>query len=385
MRVLQIHNSYLHRGGEDVVVDIEKDLLLRHGIEVEQLIFTNDQLSLVNLYHNKEAAAKLRTKIASFQPQVIHVHNLFYQASPSVLYEAKRHHIPVVMTLHNFRLVCPNAMFMRNNGVCTQCLDRKLAIPAIRYGCFQDSGLKSAALASALFYHNLKGSWRKNVDKFLVLTPFIKKLILSSSLNLGDDQVDVKPNSTDDLAPVIPCQDRNGPYVSIGRLSKEKGLNTLIEAFNRLPELKLSIIGDGPQMEKLRKLAGPNIRFVGSKDRPYVQRAIKRAPALIFTSVIYEGLPNGIIESFSAGTPVIASNVDNINQIVKQGHNGLLFESKNTDELVETIRHFDEDRDIKFYRGARDTFEQKYTHGHNYGALMSVYRSVVNSYEKENT
>lgn len=385
MKVLQIHNSYQHRGGEDVVVDIEQDLLRRHGVKVEQLMFSNDQLNPVNLYFNKSAAVELRQKIQSFQPDVIHVHNLFYQASPSVLYEAKKHRVPVVMTLHNFRLICPNAMFMRNNGVCTQCLDRKFATPAIRHACFQDSGIKSAALASALFYHNLRGSWRKKVDKFLVLTPFIRNLILSSSLNLQPDQVAVKPNSTDDLAPIFPPEDRSGPYVCIGRLSKEKGLNTLIESFNRLPELKLCIIGDGPQMEELSELAGPNIQFVGPKDRQSVQQALKRAPALIFTSVIYEGLPNGIIESFSAGTPVIASDVDNINQIVNHKQNGLLFESKNTDDLVKTIQYFNDHRDDKLYIGARDTYEQRYTHQQNFEALMNVYHSVASSYEEKNT
>ena len=385
MRVLQVHNAYQHRGGEDVVVDIEYELLSSRGVIVEQLLFTNDQINPRELIYNSDAAAVLKEKITSFQPDVIHAHNLFYKASPSILYEARRHGVPVVMTLHNFRLICPNAMFLRDNAVCTKCLKRKFAAPAITHKCFKDSRIKSGALATSLFVHNTQGTWRKQVDRFTVLTPFIRDLILSSSLRLSEEKVEVKPNSTEDLGPVNSADNRIGDYLYIGRLSAEKGLDTLVEAFNLLPELRLSILGEGPLMEELRAKAGPNIEFAGTKDRTFVQAALKDSKALLFTSVIFEGLPNTIIEAFSAGTPVIASDVDNINQIVTDGNNGRLFEASNPERLAQVIRDFDEERPAALYQGARQTYERKYTHGHNFEALMQVYRSVINSDEEEDS
>ena len=129
----------------------------------------------------------------------------------------------------------------------------------------------------------------------------------------------------------------------------------------------------------------PNIEFAGTKDRTFVQAALKDSKALLFTSVIFEGLPNTIIEAFSAGTPVIASDVDNINQIVTDGNNGRLFEASNPERLAQVIRDFDEERPAALHQGARQTYERKYTHGHNFEALMQVYRSVINSDEEEDS
>lgn len=385
MRVLQLHNRYQHRGGEDVVVDSEFDLLKEQGIHCEQLIFDNDQVAPLAVFNNSSSQKALKEKIHSFKPDVIHAHNLFYKASPGILDQARKEGVPVVMTLHNFRLICPNAMFMRQDTVCTKCLKKKLALPAIRYGCFKDSRVQSAVLASALSYHNLRGSWTKNVDRFLVLTPFIRDLILSSSLGLDPGKVEVKPNSTDDILELIPSADRKGPYVFVGRLSAEKGVEVLIDAFNQMPELKLSIIGEGPLKEKLEQQAGPNIDFKGARSRQYVKNALSKTPALLFSSVIFEGLPNTIIEAFAAGTPVIASDVDNINQIVTPGANGCLFKTKNVEDLINSVRGFEANREQSLYQGARSTYLKKYTHQQNYNALISVYRSVIKNDEKENS
>src|SRR5690554_2170431 len=199
MKILQIHNKYRHYGGEDVVVDNEYKLLIDKGFEVNQLFFSNDKISALKLFNNKEAFQITLNKIDQLNPDIIHVHNIFYTASPSVLKAAKKRNIPVVMTLHNYRLLCPGALFLRDSKVCTKCKNISLPYHGIKHKCFQDSYIKSALLASFIGYNNMTKTWTNNIDKFIVLTPFIKKLITDSSLNINDENIIVKPNSTDDL------------------------------------------------------------------------------------------------------------------------------------------------------------------------------------------
>jgi len=384
LRILQIHNTYHFDGGEDTVVENEYTLLTSHGVEVERLFFDNTSVNPLQLIYNASSAKTLQKKLALFKPDLIHVHNLFYKATPSILYEAKRHGIPVVMTLHNYRLVCPNAMFLRDHKVCVKCKNKTFPFPAIQHKCFKDSYLKSATLSASLFAHNVFGTWGNTVDKFIVLTPFAKKMITSSALRVDPAKIAVKPNSTKGTShALIPPELRNG-YVFVGRLSEEKGIETLIDAFNELPHLKLFILGTGELETKLKARANDTIEFMGQQPTSVVSEKVRNAKALLFTSIIYEGLPNTIIEAFSAGTPVIASNIDNINSIVEDGVNGQLFQVSNAEDLRKTIQYFDQNNALKYYENARSTFEANYTHEKNYTSLMQIYKEVITTHEAEN-
>lgn len=378
MRILQVHNKYLHYGGEDAVVDNEFKLLKDNNVAIEQLFFDNTSINPLLLLSNRESFKRTEEVIKKFKPNILHVHNLFYQATPSVLKAAKKHGVKVVMTLHNFRLLCPGGLFLRNSQVCTKCKDLKFPIYAVKHKCFQDSYLKSLALSFSSGFNNQMDTWDKYVDKFIVLTPFIKDLLLSSSLGVTEDKINIKPNSTDDFFINKKEDQERAGYLFVGRLSKEKGVDVLVNAFNKL-NLKLDIIGTGDLKEELESISGSNITFHGSKNRDFIKQKLFNTKALMFPSIWYEGLPNTIIEAYSSGTPIVASNIDNINNLVKDGYNGDLFIANDPYSLAEAVLNFDK-KDLSFYqKNARKTFEDKYKHDINLKNLLNLYSQLHDS------
>lgn len=375
LNVLQVHNKYKFEGGEDTVVANELKLLRDAGINVSTLYFTNEDVGAAAIIYNKTSAKRLTQAIKTFKPHIIHLHNLFYKASPSILIIAKKHNIPVVMTLHNYRLICPNAMFLREGKTCLLCKNKTFAHPAIVHKCFKNSYMKTALMASSLYTHNILGTWRDKVDRFIVLTPFAKKMFANSALELDDSNLVVKPNSTDDIS-VTKTNIRSG-YVFVGRLSEEKGVHTLVEAFNKMPEVSLDIMGTGELESDLKSIAHSNITFLGNVSHKKLKSKISSYKALIFSSIVFEGLPNSIIESFAAGTPVIASDIDNINDIVTHNYNGLLFKVGNPESLKETIRSFNANTREEYYDNAKMTFIKNYTHKVNLDALLLIYQDLL--------
>jgi glycosyltransferase involved in cell wall biosynthesis len=375
MKILQIHNKYRHYGGEDVVVDNEYKLLTNNGFEVNQLFFNNEKISPLGLFYNTEAFQITLNKIDQFNPDVIHVHNIFYSASPSVLKAAEKRNIPVVMTLHNYRLLCPGALFLRDSKVCTKCKNISIPYHGIKHKCFQDSYIKSTLLASFIGYNNLNNTWANTISKFIVLTPFIKKLIIDSSLRISDENIVVKPNSTDDLLKINVLKNEN-KYLFIGRLSKEKGVDFLIEAFNKIPNIQLDVIGDGDLLENLKNKANKNIKFHGVQNKEFIGQMLNQAKALIFPSIWYEGLPNTLIEAFSTGTPVLASNIDNINDIVISGYNGETFSPNDANALAEKVIEFSNKQTEQYGLNSRKLYENKYTHQKNFENLKDIYSKL---------
>ena len=376
MKIIQIHNKYRHHGGEDIVVKNEYELLKTQGEDVEQLFFDNTDIGLKTMFFNNDSYRQTAQKIDAFLPDIVHVHNIFYKASPSVLKAAKDNKVPVVMTLHNYRLLCANGLFLRDDKICLDCKDLTFPYHGIGHGCFQNSKIKSTALVGFIGGAKLIGIWKKYVDRFIVLTPFIKDLLLDSSLGLDPDQIVVKPNSTDDLlSEGILGGELRKDFVFVGRLSREKGIDFLVDAFNRLSQHKLHIIGDGDLKSELEKKSGSNIIFHGRKDKHFVSAALKTSRALIFPSIWYEGLPNTIIESFSAGTPVIFSNNQNLNGIVTKGYDGESFEPKDFMSFTKTIDEFLSSK-VDFQNNARNTFAKKYSHQVNQKNLLSIYKSI---------
>ena len=375
MRVLQIHNKYRHYGGEDAVVDNEFRLLKENGVEVEQLFFDNKDISVGGLFNNSKAYELVTEKVNAFQPDVVHVHNIFYNASPSVLRAAKAAAIPVVMTIHNYRLLCTGALFLRKGGACTKCKDLLFPLHGIRHKCFQDSLAKSTVLSTFIGWQKLIGTWHKQVDRFVVLTPYIRELFLDSSLKLPEEKVVVKPNSTDDVSGSYQGTERKG-FVFVGRLSEEKGIATLVDAFNMIPQIELSVVGTGEMEEEMKKKAGNNIHFYGKRDKAFITEKLNSSKALVFPSIWYEGLPNTIIEAFSAGTPVVSSDMDNVNQLVTAGLNGEHFRANDAKSLAESISRFNNQDISEYMQNARRTFEMQYTHQKNFENLRELYDSL---------
>lgn len=376
MKILQVHNRYNNYGGEDAVVDNEYQLLINNKFEVEQLFFDNHNLSLTDLFYNKEAYDVVNRKIKEFQPMVVHVHNMFYKASPSVFKAAKDNGVPTVLTLHNFRLLCPGALFLRNSNVCLKCKNSIFPIYGVVHKCFQDSYIKSLVLSSFLALNSVNKTWDKLIDKIIVLTPFIKQLFSESSLDYLEYKLIVKPNSTDDFLLKNSLKSEN-KFLFVGRLSDEKGVSVLIKAFNQMPGLKLDVIGTGELEDELKKEAEDNIIFHGLRDKAFIKEKLNSSRALIFPSIWYEGLPNTIIEAFSAGTPVIISNIENLNQIVLPNYNGIIFTPNNVDDLVRKVLEFKNQNTRHLEKNARVSFEKKYNHTQNFENLKNIYSQLV--------
>ncbi|MCS6794387.1 MAG: glycosyltransferase family 4 protein [Raineya sp.] len=384
MKILLLHNYYTQRGGEDVVFEAEKKLLTQKGHEVETLTFQNQKLknlsqklktSFTSIY-NCHSAKLLAQKIDEFQPQLLHVHNFWKEASPAVYYTAKHKNIPVVQTLHNFRLICANALLLRQNQPCELCVKKILPLSAIRYGCYENRFI-SAQITFLSSIHKVLGTWKNLVSHYITLTEFAKRKFLNSSLNLQENQISVKPNFVEDRG-WIGGEGRENFFLYVGRLSAEKGIQTLLEA-TKFHKFRLEIIGGGELEYLVREYShfNSNIVYQGFCQQDFILEKLKKSKALIFPSVWYEGLPLTLLESFSTGTPIIISDLDNLNNLVINCFNGLHFQTGNSQDLAQKIAYFEKNHDFLWYENARKTYEQNYTPEISYQKLLAIYQRIL--------
>jgi len=385
MRILFIHNYYQQRGGEDIIFEQEVAMLREAGLIVETVEFTNDGFdgsllgtvtgAALSLY-SSQSARRVEQAIDRFKPDVVHIHNLFYTATPSVIQAVKRRNIPVVMTLHNYRLVCASGMLMREGEVpCERCLTKTIPLDGIRFGCFRDSRLQSAQLTAITSLHKLTGVWRM-VDRFIVLTEFARAKILQSSLQLRPDQVVVKPNAVPDLGYADPAQ-REDYFLYIGRLSPEKGIQTLLAAFGATSQ-RLKILGDGPLKADVEKAVQqhPTIQFLGHQPRAAVVEQLKKCRALVVPSIWYEGLPTVILEAFATGTPIIYADQANLRSIV--GEDGFGFTSGDSNILLSVVERLGTDHFFDFkYKKLRKRYEQHYNTEQICEKQCDIYNSII--------
>lgn len=384
LRVLVLHNHYQQAGGEDTVFEQEVALLRQNGVTVETLIFTNETFdgswvgnlqSAAQAFYNTNSARRLAGVLDEFRPDVVHIHNLFYTASPAVILVARQRGIPVVMTLHNYRLVCANGLLMRPGQVpCEDCLTSVFPLSGIQHGCFRDSPAQTAHLTLLTSVHRLLNTW-KQVDRFIVLTEFARQTFLRSSLRLKPEQVAVKPNSLANLG-YAPFAQRDDFFLYVGRLSGEKGIQTLIEAAYTSP-FPIHIIGDGPLKGLVQEAAQTldHVHYLGTQSRQAVWDAIRQCRALVVPSLCYEGLPTVILEGFASGTPVICSNQQNLNQIVEHNKTGLLFKTGDSNDLIHTINQ-PADLEQLAQNGHRE-YLAHYTPERSFQGLMDIYRAVI--------
>jgi glycosyltransferase involved in cell wall biosynthesis len=386
MKILLVHNKYQQYGGEDVVFQSESELLKNNGNQVDYLLFDNKEIkstldkiiSGARSVYNSKSAKALEQKIDHFQPDVIHVHNFFPLASPSIFFVAKKKNIPVVMTLHNYRLICPSATLFHNHHVYDKSVGSLIPFDAILKGVYRDSMLQTASVVAVIAIHALMGTWRKKVNRYIALSEFSKNKFLSSSLGIPEKQFFVKPNSVIDYGNGETV--REDFFLFIGRLTEEKGIDLILKAFQLRP-FNLVIIGDGPAREGVEQMARDNSRitYLGFQEKPVIMNYLKRAKGFIFSSKYYENLPLTIIESFSTGTPVIASSMGVAKEIVQDKINGLWFKPGDAKDLSEKISLLSNEKDLgkTLSCNARETYVNHYTPEKNYDQLMLVYREVI--------
>lgn len=373
-RVLFIHNRYQQRGGEDEVVDSEIRLLRDRGHVVE--LYQRDNHEIPEHGMVRTAAGSIwsgytwrciQRELSHFQPDVVHVHNTFPLISPSVYWGAARYHIPVVQTLHNFRLFCVQAMFLRNGSVCEDCLGSVPWRGVVR-GCYRGSRPQSGALAVSLATHRMLGTFRSKVSRYIALNEFCKDKFAQGGL--PRERICVKPNFVD--VPCVPDGPRQGALF-VGRLSPEKGADVLARAVSGMRDLQLTVIGTGPEQSRLAMV--PGVRSLGWQDQETVHDQMRAASYLVMPSVWYENFPRTLVEAFACGLPVIASRIGALAELIEPGRTGLLFEPGSPESLQQALAWAEQNPDRMREMGtqAREVYERNYTAARNYDTLVSIY------------
>ena len=380
--ILLTHNLYRIPGGEDAAFNAEKNLLESKGHRVITFIEDNARLNgrnplkVLNMIWSRSAYRKIKHLIMDTKPDVAHFHNTFFMISPSAYYACKEEGVPVVQTLHNYRLICPGALLMRGGTTCEDCVGKSVPWRGVLNACWRGSYIGTALVTSMLTLHRLLKTWQEKVDIYIALTEFAKKKFIEGGLPA--EKIVVKPNF---VYPDPGKGDHGGKYVLfVGRLSQEKGLPTLLRAWKNLKDIPIKIVGEGPLMSEIKSLAGreglDNLEFLGRKPREEVFRLMKDALMLVFPSEWYEGFPMTIAEAFATGLPVVASRLGAMAEIVEDGRTGLLFEAGNPEDLADKVRWGWENPERMKAMGieARKEFEDKYTAEKNYEMLMEIYK-----------
>jgi glycosyltransferase involved in cell wall biosynthesis len=326
-----------------------------------------------------EARSDFASILDELRPDIVHVHNTFLVISPSIYSACSQRRIPVIQTLHNFRLLCPAGTFLRDGIVCHECVHHTL-LRSIRYGCYRDSRTATAGVAVMLTFHRVLDTWCRSVTRFIALTQSAKEKFIEAGFPL--DKFVVKPNFADPDP-----SERSGPgvyAVYIGRLTEDKGLRVLLNAWNLLPrQYPLHIVGDGPDRAafeaRAREMKLSGVTFRGWLSRAQAIETVKGARFSIVPSVRYEGFPMVVVEAFACGTPVLCSRLGGLAEIVEDHVTGLHFKPGDAEELATTIGWaWDHPSElVRMGHAARAEYETKYTMRKNYEYLMDIYEQAL--------
>jgi glycosyltransferase involved in cell wall biosynthesis len=378
---LIVHCSYKYRGGEDTVVDEEMSLLKKAGIQVELLEFQNDKntlLKLAQMPFNFASYQRTCKTVKQFRPDIVHIHNLHFAGSASVLYALKHKQVPFVITLHNYRMLCPSAILFNGGQLYLKSIEQRFPWDAVKKGIYKNSKLLTFWVSLSTKLHQRLGTWNLS-SRYIVLTKHAQQVFLNSGLKLGKNKLIVKPNFCSSTTVVK--ADRSDQFLYAGRLTEEKGILLLLEVFSSSP-YRLKIAGDGPLRQEVQEYSRQyeNIEFLGLVKKEDLPAMLAGCTALVFPSIWYEGMPLTIIEAFASGTPVIASKLGAMESMIEDGYNGLHFEAGNKNDLKEKLalwQNMELLHKTTYYQNARLTYEHNYTPEENLEQLLSVYQSVI--------
>ncbi|HEX4373432.1 MAG TPA: glycosyltransferase family 4 protein, partial [Puia sp.] len=366
MRVLYIHTYYRQRGGEDIVFENERSLMEASGCAVDSVTFNNKKFAVfkfILLLFNPFAFFKVCKAIDRFKPDVVHIHNWFFGASPSIFLAVRLKKIPLVHTIHNFRIICPSAVLFNEQKIYTDSITKFFPLRAIKKKVYRDSGFFTFWLLTCTRVNYIAGTWR-SVDRFICLTRSSKEIIAKSILKINSDKISVKPNFVQSTAFVNEC-DRDDHFLFVGRLSEEKGVHSLLAAFAN-KKYRLTIIGDGPLKQTVEQFAkeNRNITYLGFQTKENILQYMRDCSALIVPSICYEQFGLVIIEALSCGTPVLASDIGAPADIICEGYNGLHFNAGSTYDLINKIEIWDHmplSKKNCFYMNAINSYRKHFT------------------------
>ena len=380
IRILICHNTYQQKGGEDTVVKAEKRLLEDNGHEVQLYLVSNDQINNwkdklkagLNVSYSVKEKFKLKTFLQQNPVDIVHFHNTFPLLTPSVYEACNELGIPCVQTLHNYRLLCASALLLRNGNLCEKCV---VGSPyhAVLHQCYRSSRVQSFASARMISVHRRENTWNNKVDRFIALTQFAKNKFIEAGFE--SKKISVKPNFSSNI--LFNKTPSRKPYVLyVGRLSKEKGVEVLVESFNAL-SIPLKIVGEGDLASQLKAQANNNIEFLGQLASGKVKVMMENAQFLVFPSQCYEGFPLTIVESFASKLPVVAYNLGAMAEIIESGKNGYLVNSN--DEFKRMIKRLFDDQALcdDLRENAFQDYLHKYSARKNYQQLYSIYHALL--------
>jgi glycosyltransferase involved in cell wall biosynthesis len=385
MRLLIAHNRYRAIGGEDAAFEAEVALLRERGHEVQSLEEDSRNIREVagiplagTSVWSESARSRVLEAIDVGRPDVAHFHNIHPLFTPSVYDACRERGIPVVQTLHNYRLICPAATLYRSGKVCELCVGRRVPWPSVVYACYRRSRLQSAVVTGMLGHHNTRGTWKTKVDGYIALTEFMRHKLIEGGLPA--ERVFVKPNF---VQPDPGPKENQGDFaLFVGRLVPEKGVLTVVEAWRQMRGgIPLQIAGAGPLADRVAKAAAPidSIRVLGRQPPKTILELMKRARFLVFASGWYEGFPMVLAESFACGLPVVASGMGSAAEIVSDFHTGRLFAPDDPQDLADKARWAWEHPQecLEMGRAARSEYERQYTAQSNYLRLLDIYQTVI--------
>jgi glycosyltransferase involved in cell wall biosynthesis len=385
MNILVAHNFYKQPGGEDQCVAAEVAMLRAHWHQVTQYCLRNESIDAMGRLQlasrtiwSRAAFRELRGLFRAHRPQIAHFHNTFPLISPAAYYAARAENVRVVQTLHNFRLVCANALLFRNGAVCEDCLGRSIPWPGIVHKCYRDSRAASTATTAMLMMHRVLGTWWKAVDVYIALTEFGRRKLVEGGLPA--DRIAIKPNFA--YPDPGPGTGTGGYALFVGRLSAEKGVETLLTAWRHLGSAPLlKVVGDGPMGAVVQEAAAHNatIQWLRGVSHDRVYELVGEAAFLVLPSQCYENFPHVVIEAFARGTPVIVSGLGAMAVIVDDGCTGLHFKPGDPEDLAGKVRSILADplRLTRMRQAARQTFDQNFTADANHKILMAIYERAV--------
>lgn len=379
MNLLLLHNYYLVRGGEDFVFESELEILLSRNSEISLTYFSVNNTSLLgwrrfivffsSIFNFTVLKSFKNTSAAGSDSfDVVHVHNFFPIFSPSVFYLFKKKKVSTVLTLHNYRTVCPTSLLMFNGDVCEKSIEGS-AWWALRHKVYRESYVGTLALILQIELHKYLGTWQKQVDRFICLTEFSRQKFIQAGYPAH--KLVVKPNFVIDPGCDFSAL-RSANPLFVGRLSSEKGIHVLLESAHWL-NMVVDVIGEGEQKTHL------NLKYYGKQPRDFVLNKIKSAPFLIVPSTCYEGFPMVIVEAFASGTPVICSRLGSMAEIVADGLTGFHFNPGDSRDLSEKVNYLLANPELAMWMGknAREEYLQKYTPEKNLEMLIEIYRQAI--------
>lgn len=387
MRILIGHNQYQNFGGEDAVALAEQKLLEDHGHAVRLYTRSNAELKSFSLSEKSrfmwylawsdKSYQELRKIVREFKPDVAHFHNIYFMLSPAVYYACKDEKVPVVQSLHNFRPLCANGLFFRNNRVCEDCLNGSL-FNGIRHRCYQKSWIISALVVRMLMAHRKMNTWKDKVDAYITATEFTKQKYVQAGI--APDKIFIKPNFIYP-SPKETAVDQ-GYALYVGRLSDEKGVEVLIKAWKEIKDCPLKIAGDGPLKPYLSGFIHnnqiANVELLGHVDQGRYEQLMQGAKFMVVPSICYENFPRIVAEALAYGVPVIASRLGSLQEIIADKVNGGLFEAGNAGDLIEKVRWIYHQADLEFLKkNARASYKVRFSDDVNYEILQNIYENVL--------